>query len=295
VRAQIVALSTVAFAQGIPFFHAGGELLRSKSLDRNSYNSGDWFNRLDFTYQTNNFGVGLPPASDNQGNWPLMQPLLANPALKPAPSDILFSLQSFKEMLAIRRDTALLRLRTAQDIHARVNLLNGGPDPEEGLVLVTVHDQEGAIDRRFRMVAVAINATGVPKSYHAETLDNHPFELHPVQAASHDAIVRTATFDDGTFTIPPRTSAVFVVKRPLDQQVSLLGADVQNLVAGRTMNLTAKLDAAIDRIAQGNLTAAANQLRAFVNDVQARIADGRIPPDVGMALIDEANAIIAQM
>lgn len=31
--------------QGIPFFHAGDELLRSKSLDRDSYNSGDWFNR----------------------------------------------------------------------------------------------------------------------------------------------------------------------------------------------------------------------------------------------------------
>ena len=71
--------------QGIPFFHAGVELLRSKSLDRNSYNSGDWFNKLDFTYQSNNWGVGLPPAPDNQGQWPLMRPLLANPDLRPAP------------------------------------------------------------------------------------------------------------------------------------------------------------------------------------------------------------------
>jgi pullulanase/glycogen debranching enzyme len=53
-------------AQGIPFFHAGDELLRSKSLDRDSYNSGDWFNRLDFTYQTNNFAVGLPPWEKNE-------------------------------------------------------------------------------------------------------------------------------------------------------------------------------------------------------------------------------------
>lgn len=30
----------VALSQGIPFFHAGDELLRSKSLDRDSYNSG---------------------------------------------------------------------------------------------------------------------------------------------------------------------------------------------------------------------------------------------------------------
>lgn len=32
-------------SQGIPFFHAGDEMLRSKSIDRDSYNSGDWFNR----------------------------------------------------------------------------------------------------------------------------------------------------------------------------------------------------------------------------------------------------------
>jgi pullulanase/glycogen debranching enzyme len=61
-------------SQGVPFFHAGDELLRSKSLDRNSYDSGDWFNRLDYTYQTNNWGVGLPPSapplsSSARGTW----------------------------------------------------------------------------------------------------------------------------------------------------------------------------------------------------------------------------------
>jgi hypothetical protein len=63
----------VALAQGVPFFHAGQDMLRSKSLDRDSYNSGDWFNRLDFTYQTNNWGVGLPVAEKNEANWPLIR------------------------------------------------------------------------------------------------------------------------------------------------------------------------------------------------------------------------------
>ena len=58
VRMQNLGMSLVGFGQGIPFFHAGVELLRSKSLDRNSYNSGDWFNKLDFTYGSNNWGVG---------------------------------------------------------------------------------------------------------------------------------------------------------------------------------------------------------------------------------------------
>src|SRR6185503_12518588 len=64
VRMQNLGMSLLAFGQGVPFFHAGVELLRSKSLDRNSYNSGDWFNKLDFTYGSNNWGVGLPPAPD---------------------------------------------------------------------------------------------------------------------------------------------------------------------------------------------------------------------------------------
>src|SRR6185436_11410308 len=81
IRMQSLGMSLHGFGQGIPFYHAGVDLLRSKSLDRNSYNSGDWFNRLDFTYSTNNWGVGLPPARDNQSDWGIMAPLLGNPAL----------------------------------------------------------------------------------------------------------------------------------------------------------------------------------------------------------------------
>jgi hypothetical protein len=34
--------------------------------------------------------------------------------------------------------------------------------------------------------------------------------LHPVLANSVDPVVRTASFAGGTFTVPPRTVAVFV-------------------------------------------------------------------------------------
>jgi len=41
-----------AFSPGRAYFHAGVDTLRSKSMDRNSFNSGDWFNRLDWSYAT---------------------------------------------------------------------------------------------------------------------------------------------------------------------------------------------------------------------------------------------------
>jgi pullulanase/glycogen debranching enzyme len=52
-----LALALPLLSQGVPFVHAGDDLLRSKSLDRDSYNSGDHFNRIDWTGQCNNFGV----------------------------------------------------------------------------------------------------------------------------------------------------------------------------------------------------------------------------------------------
>ena len=40
-RMHTLAHALVAFGQGIAFFHAGCDILRSKSLDRDSYNSGE--------------------------------------------------------------------------------------------------------------------------------------------------------------------------------------------------------------------------------------------------------------
>ena len=69
VRMNTLSLATVTLSQTPSFWHAGTELLRSKSLDRNSYNSGDWFNRIDWTGQESTFGSGLPRAADNQDYW----------------------------------------------------------------------------------------------------------------------------------------------------------------------------------------------------------------------------------
>ena len=67
VRMNTLSLSTVALSQSVVFWHAGTDLLRSKSLDRNSYDSGDWFNRVDWTGQDNTFGSGLPLRAGQRG------------------------------------------------------------------------------------------------------------------------------------------------------------------------------------------------------------------------------------
>ena len=88
VRMNTLALATVTLSQSPCFWHAGTDLLRSKSLDRNSYDSGDWFNRVDWTATHSTFGSGLPPRWDNFERWKYLRPLLQDPGLKPQPHHI---------------------------------------------------------------------------------------------------------------------------------------------------------------------------------------------------------------
>ena len=216
VRMQNLSLSYVMYSQGIPFFHAGSDMLRSKSLDRNSYNSGDWFNRLDFTYQTNNFGVGLPPAQDNETQWELMRPLLADPALVPAEADILQNVNVFQDMLRVRYSSPLLRLQTAEDVNARLRFHNTGPDQVPALIVMSISDTvEGFddIDENYDMIVIIFNNDGQAWEFTESALAGQGLILHPALAEGSDEVIRESSFDaeTGTFTVPGLTTAVFVL------------------------------------------------------------------------------------
>ncbi len=212
VRVQNVALSTTLLGQGVPFLHAGVDLLRSKSLDRDSYNSGDWFNRLDFTYQANNFGVGLPVAGKNVQNWPVMQPLLADLALQPAPAHIALARDLTQELLQIRASSPLFHLQTAGEVQRRVRFLNTGPDQIPGLIVMALSDMGVPdIDPNYELIVALINANDEAQTF-ASPFAGQRLALHPVQQASVDDVVKTAAFDRGSgqFSIPARTTALFV-------------------------------------------------------------------------------------
>ena len=136
VRMNTVSMATVALAQTPAFFHAGSDLLRSKSLDRNSYDSGDWFNHLGWPGAgvDNGFGRGLPPKADNESKWPYAKPLLADPALKPSADDVATATAAAQDLLRLRFSSPLFRLGSAAEITQRVSFPLGrpGPDPRRG-------------------------------------------------------------------------------------------------------------------------------------------------------------------
>lgn len=212
-RVQMLAAAINTFSQGVAYFHAGFDILRSKSLDRNSFDSGDWFNRLDWSYRDNYFGTGLPPAADNGKDYALLRPLLANPALKPAPADIAFARDTFRDLLAIRAGSTLFRLRTADEIAQRLRFYNTGPG-QVPTVVVGRLDGSGYPGAAYRSVLYLINVDKVEQKITVAEEAGRAYRLHPVQdrAEAGDQRARAAKYDkaSGTFTVPARTAVVFV-------------------------------------------------------------------------------------
>ncbi|MEA4943516.1 MAG: pullulanase-type alpha-1,6-glucosidase [Propionicimonas sp.] len=230
VRLNTVCLALATLGQSPVLWHAGTDLLRSKSLDRNSYSSGDWFNFLDFSMTDNGFAAGLPPERDNGPNWDILRPLLANPALKPAPEDIRFAHAMALDLLRLRASTPLFRLRTAAAIEAAVSFPVSGTGQQLPGVAVMAIDgtlsQDGSrlsrsvtprgtvpqLDQGFERVVVVFNPTpGTVRQ--AVPFGTDGMTLHPVQAAGIDEVVRQAVVEQAGFVVPARTVAVFVQTR----------------------------------------------------------------------------------
>jgi hypothetical protein len=284
--------------------HAGSDLLRSKSFDRDSYNSGDWFNKLDFTYQSNNFGVGLPVAGKNRENWPIMQPLLADPDLKPGPADIERMRDLYRELLQIRYSSKLFRLETAEDVQARVMFYNTGPEQLPGLIVAGLSDQlDPDLDPDYELIVALINANDEAQTITISDLAGEDLLLHLVQMVSVDDVVKTSSFDkvSGAFTVPGRTTAVFVVEVPAQDRLERVIDQVEALRAAGSLNkgqanaLIVKLQQAIKLLDEGKPGAAMNVLNAFVAQVMDFMEDGVLATDEGQLLLDAVEAIMHQI
>ncbi|WP_082031135.1 pullulanase-type alpha-1,6-glucosidase [Tessaracoccus massiliensis] len=215
VRMNTVSLATVALGQAPSFWHAGTDLLRSKSMDRDSYNSGDHFNTLDWSMQTNNFGVGLPPAEKNSEQWDAMRQYLENPANTPTPQDIATSRARALELLELRSTYPLLTLGSADAITEKVTFPNAGADQTAGLILMHIDDTVGAdVDPEVDSLLVAINASPEAIVEEVDGLAGAELELSPILTEGDDAdpVLATTAWDaaSGTLTVPARSAVVLV-------------------------------------------------------------------------------------
>ena len=200
-RMQVLSMATAALSQGPSLSQAGTDLLRSKSLDRNSYDSGDWFNAIHWDCRDGNgFGRGLPPAADNKAKWAFGKPLLTNPALKVGCGEIGAASAAYRDLLKIRTSEADFSLASAGQVQAKVSFPLSGTG-----------ETPGVLTMRVGKLVVVFNATPVAQRQVVASLAGRGYVLHPVQAGGSDPSVKGAGYDggSGTFSVPGRTVAVF--------------------------------------------------------------------------------------
>jgi len=119
---------------------------------------------------------------------------------------------------------------------------------------------------------------------------------HKYTTAGTFTVTVRVSDDDGTTT---KTTTV-TVGTP-SQGIAAISAMIDQLVAdgklskGNANSLTSKLDAALKQIANENVTAARNQLEAFINEVDAAERSGRLSAADAAALRAEANRVIASI
>ena len=228
VRMQGVSLATAMLGQGIPFTHAGVELLRSKSMERDSYDSGDWYNRVDYTLADNNFDKGLPRKDKDGDNYPLIEQVLGQ-HVKPSGADMATMVGFYQELAELRQSSRLLRLGSGAEVIKRVDFRNTGPDQVPGLIVMTVDDGVNAgadLDPAIEGLVVMINATNQPQSIgdfrdgKDQPIDLSTLQLSPAHHAG-SSIADGALASGGQLTLGAWSAAVFVKPQAGAQGVGL--------------------------------------------------------------------------
>lgn len=203
-RMQVLAMATAALSQGPSLSQAGSDLLRSKSLDRNSYDSGDWFNALHWDCRDGNgFGRGLPPAADNESKWSYAKPLLTAAALSPGCAQINGASAAYQDLLTIRTTEKEFDLSTTEQVQSALSFPLSGKDETPGVITMRLGD-----------LVIVLNATPGTEHQQIAELAGKDYALHPVQAAGADFTVKKASYErsSGSFTVPGRTVAVFSLR-----------------------------------------------------------------------------------
>ena len=205
---QVVGLAVPILSQGIPFLHMGSELLRSKSMERDSYDSGDWYNEVDFSFQASAWNRGLPRQDKDGSNWDLITEVItsAGSHANPTPATISYTRDQVLELLRVRKESPLFRLQTAEDIKNRLSFLNTGSQQIPGLIAFSLLDDGTAglpeLDPANNEIVVVINASNT-----TQTL-NHTLEGDfSVRADTSPA--QSAAADAGEFLVPGLSVAVF--------------------------------------------------------------------------------------
>ncbi|MGF1703576.1 pullulanase-type alpha-1,6-glucosidase [Photobacterium makurazakiensis] len=221
VRIHAVSLATAMLGQAMPFTHMGSELLRSKSMQRDSYDSGDWYNLVDFTLQDNNWNKGLPRKDKDGDNYDIIEDVIegAGGNAEVTNKEMSQMLAFYKELANLRQSYPLITLPSGEEVKKRVDFHNTGAQQTPGLVVMSIDNGTSSgldLDSTVDGLMIVINATPDEKSIDAP----NGVELTLSQHHSKE-LANGAAFEGGKMVVPAWTPVVFVQKRDVTRSTGI--------------------------------------------------------------------------
>ncbi|MBO9668541.1 MAG: DUF3372 domain-containing protein, partial [Bdellovibrio sp.] len=180
-RMHQLAMAIPMLGQGIPFIESGVEILRSKNGDQDSYDSGDFFNRLDWTASSNYWGEGLPPAWKNLDDWSFWQPRLQAATLQPSAQQIRQTREYFKALLRLRQSSVLFKMNTLDEIMNNLVFIDNENSGDPGLIAMILHNQQEAL-------LIMFNSSKEPRVFSHKVL-SYAWAVHPLLNAQVDPVL----------------------------------------------------------------------------------------------------------
>lgn len=205
-RMHQLALAIPLLGQGIPFVESGTELLRTKNGDQDSYDSGDFFNRIDWKGVTNFWGEGLPPAWKNLSDWSFWQPRLQASEMKVTPAQIAKMNNYFQALLRVRQSSDLFKLNSLRAITDHLHFIDNEASAEPGLIAMLLQNENETL-------LVFFNASREARSFSHRVL-RQDWQLHPLFDEAVDPVLSQVVLypTQGSMQLPGRSTVILQLK-----------------------------------------------------------------------------------
>ncbi len=200
-RMHWLGLSAVLLSQGVAFIEGGSEMLRSKSGDSDSYDSGDWFNTIDWSMKTNNWGAGLPPAWRNRDDWSFWSPRLQEISLRVSHHDITKTQEYFKALLSVRKRLRAFQFQTAVEMMMHAEFLENRRQGQVGVIAFLLKKDQ-------RQKLILINTAPNQIAFEHPIFMAHTWKPAPELVAADPKLKRLSVVKSTEFKIPGRSTVV---------------------------------------------------------------------------------------
>lgn len=201
VRMHWLGLATVLLSQGVAFIEGGSEMLRSKSGDTDSYDSGDWFNTIDWSLKNNNWAVGLPPAWRNRDDWSFWSPRLQENHLKVSANEITKTQEYFRALLAVRKRLRPWQFQTPVSMMNQTEFLENRRQSTPGVIAFLLKRDEGE-------KLILINTAPQTISFEHEVFKTRNWQPAPELVAADPKLKGIKMNKSTDFKIPGRSTVV---------------------------------------------------------------------------------------